>query len=311
MKNYLYKKGCLKEYVLGGYVISVGNLTTGGTGKTPVTAEIANYFTSKGKKVCIVSRGYKGKLDNKKPNLISDGETIFYDAKMAGDEPYWLSQNCKNTAVITCSQRKAGIEFAKKRLGSEIFILDDGFQHRKVKRDLNILVIDGDKKFGNELILPAGPLREPITEIYRADKIIIVNKNPNAKGLKGYKKVLEKALQKPVFICNMKLSVPYDIKTSELFNYEKAFAFCAIGQPEQFFNLLTVNTVGQIAYEDHHCYNEKDLEYLKNCANSVGAKSLITTEKDAVKIKSLKNADSIKVYTAKLKPDLDIGEVLS
>lgn len=310
MKNYLYKKGILKEYDLGSYVISVGNLTTGGTGKTPITAEIANYLTSKEKKVCIVSRGYKGRLNNKKPNLISDGKTIFFDAKMAGDEPYWLSQNCKNTAVVTCSRRKLGIEFAKKKLGSEIFILDDGFQHRKVKRNLNILVIDGDKKFGNELILPAGPLREPITEIHRADKIIIVNKNPNAKGLKGYKRVLEKALQKPVFICNMKLSLPYDIKTGELFNYERVLAFCAIGQPEQFFNLLTVNTAGQMAYADHHCYSEKDLEYLKECANSVGAKALITTEKDAVKIKSLKNFNSIKIYTTKLIPDLAVEEVL-
>ena len=147
IKNYLYKKKIFKEFDTNCRVISVGNLTTGGTGKTPITAEIANYFAKKGEKVCIVSRGYKGKLDNSKPNLISDGETIFYDAEMAGDEPYWLSKNCKGIAVVTCSDRRKGIEFYKQKTGCNTFILDDGFQHRRVKRNWNLLIIDGEKKY--------------------------------------------------------------------------------------------------------------------------------------------------------------------
>ena len=305
-KNYI-----LKEHNTGCKVISVGNLTTGGTGKTPITAEIANFLTQKGEKVCIVSRGYKGKLNNKTPNLISDGETIFYDAKMAGDEPYWLSKNCKGTAVVTCPNRRKGIEFYNQKTGCKTFILDDGFQHRKVKRDLNLLVIDGEKKFGNELILPAGPLREPLTEIYRADKIIIVNKKNHNRGLKGYKKVLERALNMPVFLCDMKLEQPYNIQNGELFNYERVLAFCAIGQPEQFFNLLTANVVGQEIFEDHHDYSEDDIEYLIKKANEIGATALITTEKDAVKIKKLENTKNIKIYAAKLVPDLNIEEILA
>ncbi len=311
LRNYLYKKNILKSYDSNSYVISVGNLTTGGTGKTPLTAEIANYLQSRGDKVCIISRGYKGKLDNKNPNLISDGENIFYEASLAGDEPYWLAKNCKGVAIVTCSSRKKGIIFAKEHFGCNKFILDDGFQHRKVKRGLNILVIDGEKKFGNELILPAGPLREPITEIYRADKIIIVNKKLNARGLKGYKRVLERALNMPVYLCNMKLDKPYDIQNVEPFNYERVFAFCAIGQPEQFFNLINFNCVGYKAFEDHHCYNEKDLETLFSEAQRLGASALITTEKDAVKIKELKNSKNFRIFAVKLLPDLDMQEVLS
>ncbi len=310
-KNYLYKKNILKTYASNEYVISVGNLTTGGTGKTPITAEIANYLANKGEKVCIVSRGYKGKLGNKKPNVISDGKTIFYDVAMAGDEPYWLSKNCPNVAVVTCSNRAKGIELAKKEFGCDKFILDDGFQHRRVNRNLNILVIDGEKKFGNELILPAGPLRQAITEIYRADKIVVVNKKSNSRGLNGYKRVLERALNKPVFLCNMKLGVPYNIKNNEDYKFERVLAFCAIGQPEQFFNLITANIVGKKVYEDHHQYSENDLNYLKEKADELGATALITTEKDAVKIKALNNSDIIKIYTAKLQPDLNIEEVLS
>lgn len=310
IKNYLYKKGVLKEYDTGCRVISVGNLTTGGTGKTPVTAEIANYFAKNNEKVCIVSRGYKGNLDNSKPNLISDGETVFYDAKSAGDEPYWLSKNCKGVAVVTCSNRRKGIEFFRQKTGCETFILDDGFQHRKVKRNLNLLVIDGEKKFGNEMILPAGPLREPMTEIYRADKIIIVNKKNHNRGLRGYKRVLERALNKPVFLCDMKLGHPYNIQNGEAFNYERVLAFCAIGQPEQFFNLLTANIAAQEIFEDHHSYKEEDIEHLIKKAKKYGAEALITTEKDAVKIKNLKSAKEIKIFAAKLEPDLNIEEIL-
>ena len=311
LKNYLYKKGILKISNLNTYIISVGNLTTGGTGKTPVTAEIANYLLSKGDKVCIVSRGYKGKLNNKKTNIISSGNEIFYNAQMAGDEPYWLAKNCKGAVVITCADRKQGILTGKEKYNCNKFILDDGFQHQKVKRDLNLLIIDWEKKFGNELILPAGPLREPITEIYRADKIIVVNKKANQRGLKGYKKVLEKNLNKPVFICNMKLEHPYDIQTNELYNYERVLAFCAIGQPEQFFNLLSANVVAQKIYEDHHSYKEKDIEDLIEYAKIHKATALITTEKDAVKIKNLESAKNIKIFAAKLVPEINIEEVLS
>jgi len=307
-KNYLYKKKVYKIYDSGCYVISVGNLTTGGTGKTPITAEIAKYLVTQKCNVCIVSRGYKGKLNNKIPHVISDGNTIYYDADMAGDEPYWLAKNCNGVKVITCSSRKKAILYANKEYGCDKFILDDGFQHQKVKRDMNILVIDGEKKFGNELILPAGPLREPITEIYRANRIVIVNKRNTERGLRGYKRVLERVLNMPVFLCNMKLDKPYNIITNEGVDNAKFLAFCAIGQPEQFFNLLPQEIKNTKIFEDHHSYSQKDIDDLQNYAKECGATALITTEKDAVKLKNLRNIDNI--YAAALIPNIDISEVL-
>ena len=175
-KNFLYDKGIIKPKKVDAFVISVGNFTTGGVGKTPVVAELARYFVDKGERVAIVSRGYGGKLDNKKVNVISDGINLYYKADMAGDEPYWLAVNLNMCAVLTCSNRYKACQHAIKELGVTKIILDDGFQHLKLQRDFNIMLIDGNLKFGNGKLLPQGPLREPISEISRADCILIMNK---------------------------------------------------------------------------------------------------------------------------------------
>ena len=131
-KNFLYDKGFLKPKRVDAFVISVGNFTTGGVGKTPVVAELARYFVDKGERVAIVSRGYGGKLNNKKVNVISDGINLYYKADMAGDEPYWLAVNLNMCAVLTCSNRYKACQHAIKELGVTKIILDDGFQHRKL-----------------------------------------------------------------------------------------------------------------------------------------------------------------------------------
>ena len=177
IKNLLYDKGFLKPAKVDAYVISVGNFTTGGVGKTPVVAELARYFVEKGEKVCIISRGYGGKLNNKKVNVISDGINLFYKADMAGDEPYWLAVNLNMCAVLTCADRVKAAEYAIKELGVTKIILDDAFQHRKIHRDLNIVLVDSEKMFGNENLLPAGPLREGLEGFKRIDRLIIVSKN--------------------------------------------------------------------------------------------------------------------------------------
>ena len=177
LRLFAFKKGLKKSTKVGAYVVSIGNITTGGTGKTPVCVAIANYFSeNKNKKTAILSRGYGGKLANSQVNTISDGENIFFSAHMSGDEPYWLAYNAQKTAVLTCKNRIEAANVAINEQKAEVLILDDGFQHLKLQRDFNIMLIDGNLKFGNGRLLPQGPLREPISEISRADCILIMNK---------------------------------------------------------------------------------------------------------------------------------------
>lgn len=173
------------------FVISVGNMTTGGVGKTPVVAEIAKYLINNGEKVAIVSRGYGGKLDNKNINVISDGKEIFYDTKMSGDEPYWLATNTK-AIVLTCKNRFKASKFATEKFGVTKIILDDGFQHRKLYRDLDIVLMDSEKGLGREKLLPAGPLREGLEAFKRINKFVIVSKNVDHTRAEKLAKIISK-----------------------------------------------------------------------------------------------------------------------
>jgi len=248
LRELLYKLNILKSTKLNTYVISIGNLTTGGTGKTPVTCEIANYINNNmHKKVAIISRGYGGGLSNKNTNIISDGENIFYNSTQAGDEPFWMAENCKNTAVITGKNRVKSGQYAINNFKSEVLLLDDGFQHLKLQRDMDIILIDCMTVFGNGFLLPAGPLREPINQIKRADNIIIVNKKPFDKVAEEQckriaKMIYKKYNKKPVF-CKMNPGKIYDLKTKEEIFPSKAIAFAGIGQPEFFFNSLINNNI--------------------------------------------------------------------
>ena len=315
-RNLLYKLNILKTKKPGAYCISIGNLTTGGVGKTPIVKEIANYFTSKGKKVAILSRGYGSKLSPKDIHIISDGKDVLYNARQAGDEPYWLAQNCPGTSVLTCSDRVEIAKYATNKLHCNILILDDGYQHQKLGRDLNILVVDYEKQFGNKLLLPAGPLREPVYHVSRADKIIVVNKTFNIIEANAYCEKLRKKHNKKVFAANMEFEKIYSLMSNmEVKKPKKLLAFCAIGQPEQFFDQIKENELDLVckkAFPDHHSYTMADMIELSREADANHCTQLITTEKDAVKIKQLftKNTSIDKeILVVKLKTTLDLDEL--
>ena len=311
IRNFLYRKKILKTFRPHHYTISVGNLTTGGTGKTPITAEIANYFVKKGEYPAILSRGYGGELSNKEVNVISNGEKINYEAKQSGDEPYWLAQHCKGAAVLTCSSRIKAAQFAKKELHCTKLILDDGYQHQKLERDLNILVVDSEKQFSNGCVLPLGALREPLSEIKRADKIVVVNKNFNDKKARTFARYLRKKYHKPSFVCSMEPDEIYNIITGKPLDEAKAvIAFSAIAQPEQFYKFLRRFEVMETKdFPDHHIYTESDLRELGVLKNKYGAEAMITTEKDAVKLKEIAT-DKDEIYALKLKPALNLKGLL-
>lgn len=320
LRNFLYFIRILPKTKLDRIVVSIGNLTTGGTGKTPITAELARMLAKSGKKIAILSRGYGGSLDSKKVNLISDGKKVFYTAKEAGDEPYWMASNVKNVFVLTCKDRIKAAKWAIKEFDIDIFILDDGYQYIKLKRDLNILLIDGHKKFGNNMLLPAGPLREPISEIKRADKIIVVNKisysQKSIKDCRAYARHLIKKYDKEVFGCGTVANGIYNINQNiPIFESQKVYAFTGIAQPEFFFSAIESHKhklVKKVEFDDHHDYTDEDLANIITEAKISGANIIVTTEKDIVKIKPLigKMKMDIPIYVLKLSIELDIANLL-
>lgn len=301
LKNFMYDKGIIKPKKVDAFVVSVGNFTTGGVGKTPVVAEFARYFVDKGERVAIVSRGYGGKLDNKKVNVISDGINLYHKADMAGDEPYWLAVNLNMCAVITCSNRYKACQYAVKELGVTKIILDDGFQHRKLHRDLNIVLVDSEKMFGNENLLPAGPLREkPVFK--KVDKLLIVSKNIDHTKAEKLSKIFNKKQKVNTFVAKVEPDYVYNIISGEhLEKGAEITALSAIGQPEQFYQFLEKDYIikEKITFDDHHQYTFDDIENIDG--------NIITTEKDAVKL-ALLGKDNI--YALKLKTVLDVENIL-
>lgn len=300
LKNKLYDKNIIKPKKVDAFVISIGNITTGGVGKTPIVAQIANYLTSNGEKVAIISRGYGGKLSNNNINVISDGKNIFYNAKLAGDEPFWLAQNAEKTIVITTKNRYKGAKYAVENFGASKIILDDGFQHRKLHRDLDIVLMDSKMGFGNEKLLPAGPLREGMEAFSRIDKFVIVSKDTEHSRAEKLAKIMAKKMKIETFICYTEPDFVYNIKTGEkLPERTEAVALCAIGQPKQFYDFLNNYKISQtIDFDDHHGYTEKELP----------AGIIITTEKDAVKMKDFQRND---IFALKLKTIIDVKNLLS
>lgn len=301
MKNFLYDNKILKPKKVNAYVISVGNMTTGGVGKTPVVSEIAKYLVNLGQRVAIVSRGYGGKLDNSKINMISDGTSVYFDAVQAGDEPYWLAENTQGAYVFTCRDRYLAAKMAVEKFGIQVIILDDGFQHRKLHRDLDIVLMDSVKGFGNEHLLPAGPLREGPEALERIDKLVVVSKSVKHETAERVAKIMQKRLNIPTSVCYTEPDYVYNIKTGQrLMEGLAVTAMCAIGQPQQFYDFLSdYQVVKTVTFDDHHQYAPIDIVDISG--------SIITTEKDAVK---LARFDRDNIYALKLKTVIDVENLL-
>lgn len=301
LKNFFYDKGLIKSKKVNAYVISVGNMTTGGVGKTPVVSEIAKYLIAKGQTVAIVSRGYGGKLNNKNINMISDGTSIYFDAVQAGDEPYWLAENTPGCYVFTCKNRYMAAKQAVDRFGVQVIILDDGFQHRKLYRDLDIVLMDSVKGFGNENLLPAGPLREGYEALDRIDKLVVVSKSLKHDTANKVARIMQKRLNIPTEVCYTEPDYVYNIKTGQrLMEGLAVTAMCAIGQPQQFYDFLAdYQVVKTVTFDDHHQYAPIDIVDISG--------SIITTEKDAVK---LARFDRDNIYALKLKTVIDVESLL-
>jgi tetraacyldisaccharide 4'-kinase len=288
----LYRRGTFHTTRLERPVISVGNITTGGTGKTPLVEWVARTLASRGKKVCILTRGY-GRKDPHLQVIVSDGYGLLASPAEAGDEPYLLASNLTGlAAVISSADRIAAGQEAIKDFGSDCFVLDDGFQHLRLARDLNIVTIDATNPWGGGSLLPYGRLRETPEGLSRADCIVITRCDQVGSLDALRSEILRLAGDRPIFHSRMRAARMSPLKNgaADLGAPARVGAFCAIGNPSSFFEQLRrsgYELALEKSFPDHHMYSQDEVDSLCRAATEVGAISLVTTAKDAVKLRAL------------------------
>jgi tetraacyldisaccharide 4'-kinase len=292
LRAWCYKAGLFKTCKLPRPVISVGNITVGGTGKTPVTAWIASYLIAKGLRVAVLSRGYGGALEGSCA-IVSDGSSLLLGPEQCGDEPCLLAGS---------SDRYQAGMLAMEQLQPDIFLLDDGFQHLRLHRDLNILLMDASKPLGNGQILPAGPLREPVSAHNRADLLIYTRSRPEQEP--GW----SPDSRLPACAAGYRLASFTRIDTGEAVDPEqlsrgKVLAFAGIAQPDSFFNALQeagIVPCNTVALADHEPYLPAVLAKIRERAEESAADWLVTTEKDTVKLMAKQGLQGLNLIAARL-----------
>ena len=299
LRYFLYRVGLKRRHPLGIQVISIGNVTAGGTGKTPVTEIFARTLAAEGRKVAILSRGYRRKeapwwqrlfTDVISPPLVvSDGKHVLLDSATGGDEPYMLASNLPGVAVVVDRDRVKAGRYAIKRLGCDTIILDDGFQYQKLKHSIEVVLVDSTNPFGNGNMLPRGILREPVRHLKRADIIFLTKCRGDVSAvvqeIRKYNKTAE------IVECTHAPKSLKDVWSREEFPLtwlegKTTCTLSGIASPKGFENSLRhlgAKVVWCERYADHHSYDSSEILYALNRTADMGADALVTTEKDAVR----------------------------
>lgn len=305
----LYRRGTFHSTKLNRPVISIGNITTGGTGKTPLVEWVARTVAASGKKVCILTRGY-GRDNPERMVVVSDGKTVLATPNEAGDEPFLLATNLVGVAaVISSVDRVAAGNEAIRQFDTDCFVLDDGFQHLRLERDLNILTIDATNPWGGGHLLPYGRLREPLSGLSRADCIVITRTDQVNDLDKLQTEIRKHAGAIPVFQSRINTSQIVSLDGSSQALVPPVAAFCAVGNPRSFFKQVPHEVVLERAFADHHRYSQSEIDSLIETARRAGANSLITTTKDAVKLRSF--SFSLPCFVLEIEPSVEnAGELI-
>ncbi|MBN1626900.1 MAG: tetraacyldisaccharide 4'-kinase [Deltaproteobacteria bacterium] len=292
-----------EKKALPGFTVSIGNLTAGGTGKTPATCMMAEWAKGEGYNVAVLSRGY-GSKNREKLTIVSDGENVLAGPEQAGDEPYLMACRLPGVPVIIAKDRCLAGLTAIDRFKSSFFILDDGYQHLALKRDLDLLLLDAASPFGNGRLLPRGPLREPVSEAARADAVILTRAG-SLTGGKGSDNDLGGLLNiKPLFMCEHlpdKVIFPAGkMKFDPSFlKGKRVMAFAGIARPDSFRDTLVslgADIVSFRSFPDHYPFSGHEIKGLREERDKSGADFLITTEKDWVRASDMLSADVSALY---------------
>ncbi|MEI6561545.1 MAG: tetraacyldisaccharide 4'-kinase [Verrucomicrobiota bacterium] len=324
----LYRKRILRERGLGCLVISIGNLTVGGTGKTPVVEKFARALQSGGRRVAILSRGYKSKklplfkrLSNRLgpeqefvPRIVADGKKLLLSSRLAGDEPYMLAKNLKDVIVLVDRDRvKSGV-YAIEKMGCDTLLLDDGLQYLRLKHRLDVVLVDCQAPFGNEFLLPRGTLREPPANLRRASFIFITKCVPGADNsaliarIRQYNRTAEivECTHSPQYLEHVFTGerVPLDYLKGRYIG-----ALSAIARPESFEDgLRKLGAKIELSrhFADHHRFSEKEIAgFIRRCVNR-DLDAILTTEKDCVRFPKLKDME-LPIYYLRVEIEILTG----
>jgi len=304
----LYRSGLLRSGRLPCFVISIGNIMAGGVGKTPMAIHIAELLLKMGKRPVVISRGYKGSL-GPVPRIVSDGSTLFLDARKAGDEPYMMARRKRFPVVVGKNRYLAG-KLAIEQLNPDVIVLDDAFSHLGLERDLDILLFDHDRPLGNKRMLPAGRLRETPAMSKDRAQAIILTRCPGEKGPQGqeadpgchrhgfgqqkrfapYGQIpFFKTGHSPFLLQFLPRGKKSDQATGdpERLRGRPGLLFSGIAKNESFRSAaeeMGVNVVDHLEFKDHYMYKRADILWIQERARQIGADLIVTTEKDWVKL---------------------------
>lgn len=327
-RHFLFDKGIFRHHTLGCQVISIGNLTVGGTGKTPVVEVFARTLQREGRRVAILSRGYKkvehgfwkrlldgvtGREKRRPPRVVSNGQELLLDSDMSGDEPYMLASNLPNVVVLVDKDRVKSGRYAVDKYHCDTLLLDDGFQYRSLKHRVEVVLVDCSDPFSNGYVLPRGLLREHISNIRRADFIFITkSRQPESEQLKAQLRALNPKAE--ISECTHRAQYLQNIYTGE----RKALGFLdgrpvatisGIASPEGFehgIRKMGATIVYLKRFADHHRYRQQEIIDLINKSKHNQASAIITTEKDAVRFPKIERQD-VPVYFLRVEIDLLSG----
>lgn len=328
LRHFFYEQGVFRHHTLGCQVISIGNVTVGGTGKTPVVEVFARSLQKKGRKVAILSRGYKKKeapvltrLMNKlllresrtPPRIVSDGRKLLLDSEFGGDEPYMLASNLPDVAVLVDKDRVKSGRYAISRLGCDTLILDDGFQYLSLRHHVEIVLVDSKNPFANGYMLPRGLLREDVNNLAKAHYVFITKCDGSDNSL--LKAEIRKFNNKAEIIeCTHRARYLENVFTTarEELSFLKGLTVAAVsgiavpGGFERELERLGANLCHRTQFADHHRYTQQEIIEVINSARNSGAQAVVTTEKDAVRFPRLDRCD-LPVYFLRVDIELLSG----
>lgn len=310
-----YRSGIFTVYRLPAPVVSIGNITTGGTGKTPLVEWVCRVLAKDGRKISVLTRGY-GRANPEMQAVVSDGSRILIDERQAGDEPFLLAGKLIGVAaVIANADRVTAGHWAIQNLGANTLVLDDAFQHLRIARDVDIVTIDATNPWGDGALLPHGRLREDIDGLSRAH-CIVITRAEQVESVDYLRASIQDHTSATVFTSRMVTASlqtihgePADQNT---LTSASVAAFCGIGNPASFFTHLErggARVVLTQAYADHHVYQQTEIDRLIERARAAGATALATTGKDAVKLSALRF--ELPCYKLEIEIAIDDGEQLA